>query len=257
MAACQWNIGDPLCCDSWAATPLAVQEAAKDYATLILWAATGRQYGLCPITVRPCAPSKCGELSWIYGGWWGSGSVWNPYILNGQWFNCMCAGVCCCEPRCEVRLMGPVHSILAVMIDGVLIPSTSYRVDDDHWLVRIDGECWPECPDMNGPVGSGFEVTYVRGEPVPATLLQAASTLACEWAKACMGADCRLSNRVTSLARNGISIEMADPNDLMDSGMTGLWEVDAVIKALNPGGLVQRGRIYSPELRAPRMTTIA
>jgi hypothetical protein len=101
-----------------------------------------------------------------------------------------------------------------------------------------------------------FEVTYLRGTPVPAALLVGAATLACEWAKACVGSDtCRLSNRVTSLIRQGITINMMDPQVLLDSGLTGLWEVDALIRALNPNGLPQRLRIYAPELNVARMTT--
>jgi hypothetical protein len=133
----------------------------------------------------------------------------------------------------------------------------TYHVDDDHWLVRSGGECWPQCADMDNLVGDNtFEVTYLRGTPVPNALLRAASTLACEWAKACTGSDtCRLSNRVTSVVRQGITIDMVDPTALLDQGLTGLWEVDTVLKTLNPNGTVERLRIYAPELNVPRMTT--
>ena len=101
-----------------------------------------------------------------------------------------------------------------------------------------------------------FEVTYLRGTPVPNALLRAASMLACEWAKGCVNDDtCRLSNRVTSVIRQGITIDMVNPEDLLESGLTGLWEVDTVIRALNPHRTVERLRIYAPELNAPRMTT--
>lgn len=255
---CPWPIPTPPpCCEEvWDAASPTQQSAALEFATLILWAATGRRFGLCGITVRPCSPKQCadGTLDWLGGSW--SGSTWQPYILNGTWFNCACPGICSCDPRCQVRLPGPVNSIVEVTIGGIVVPADAYRVDDGHWLVRTDGECWPDCPDMNTDDGDNvFTVSYVRGEPVPASLLTAAGTLACEWIKACTGGDCRLSNRVQSLARNGIEIQMVDPNDLLESGMTGLWDVDMVIRALNPGNIQYRLRVLSPDLRNPRTVT--
>jgi len=102
-----------------------------------------------------------------------------------------------------------------------------------------------------------FQVTYMRGNPVPPALLTAAAILADEWAKACVGADCRLSNKVTSIARNGIQIDMGNPEALLEDGMTGIWEVDTVINAINPHRRKQRGRVYAPGQRnqLPRTTT--
>lgn len=255
-APCGWDVPDPLCCDTWATLSPAVQAAANDYAATILWAATGRQYGLCEVTVRPCGMRKCQDGGAEFFGYDWSGGTWVPYIFEGQWFNCACPGMCCCDPRCQVRLMGPVEAIVEVTIGGIAVDPATYRVDDNHWLVRTAGECWPQCSDMDTDDGDNvFTVTYLRGTPVPNALLQAGATLKCEWGKACVGADCRLSNRVTSAARQGITINMVDPQDLLDSGMTGLWEVDSVIRALNPYNLQQRLRIYAPELNVPRMVT--
>lgn len=255
---CSWNIPDPLCCESWETLSPAQQAAAHDYASTVLWAATGRQFGLCQITVRPCGMKRCQDGGAEFFGYDWSGGTWVPYIFNGVWFNCGCAGMCCCDPRCQVRLMGPVDSIVEVSIGGVVIPPSSYRVDDEHWLVRTDGECWPQCSDMNSDDGDEvFLVTYLRGTAVPAALLNAAATLACEWGKACAGGDCRLGNRVTSMARNGVQINMVDPSELLADGLTGITEVDALIAVYNPYGLKQRIRIYAPELRVPRTVTSA
>lgn len=258
VGPCSWTIPDPLCCTAaWAATPAEVQSAARDYAATILWAATGRQFGLCEITVRPCGMKRCADGTGQFWGYDWSGGTWVPYIFDGQWFNCMCSGGCSCEPRCQVRLMGPVFSIIEVTIGGIAVDPATYRVDDDHWLVRTAGECWPQCADMDTDDGDNvFQVTYQRGSSVPNALLRAASSLACEWAKACVSDDtCRLSNRVTSLVRQGITIDMVDPESLLESGLTGLWEVDTVIRAFNPHRVTERLRVYAPELNVPRMTT--
>jgi hypothetical protein len=257
VGPCGWSIPDPLCCTAaWAATPADVKSAAADYAATILWAATGRQFGLCEVTVRPCGMRQCNDGGEFWGYDW-SGGTWVPYIFNGQWFNCMCPGVCCCEPRCQMRLMGPVFSIVEVLIGGVAVDPATYRVDDNHWLVRTAGECWPWCADLDTDDGANvLEVTYLRGDAVPNALLRAASALECEWAKACVGDDtCRLSNRVTSLVRSGITIDMVSPEELLESGLTGLWEVDTVIRAFNPYRLQERLRVYAPELNVPRQTT--
>lgn len=259
MGPCGWTIPDPLCSDTWAAVPANVKSAARDYAALVLWGATGREFGLCEITVRPCGYRKCGSDLWNWWGFsWQSGT-WMPYIWQGQWFNgCACPGTCCCDPECAIRLSGDVEEILEVLIDGVPVDPDTYFVYDKTWLVRTDTTlCWPQCPDLNVPNGdpAAFQVTYLRGNPVPAALLNAASVLADEWAKACTGGECRLSNRVTSLARNGIQIDMLSPEELMDNNRTGLWEVDTVIAAINPYGRVRRGKIYAPGRKDPRMQT--
>lgn len=258
VGPCSWTIPDPLCCGAaWAATPADVQSAARDYAATILWAATGRQFGLCQIDVRPCGMKRCPDGSGEFWGYDWSGGTWVPYIFNGQWFNCGCGIGCCCDPRCQVRLMGPVASIIEVTIGGIAVDPSTYRVDDDHWLVRTAGECWPRCADMDTDDGDNvFIVTYQRGTAVPNALLRAAATLACEWAKGCLNDEtCRLSNRVTSVIRQGITIDMVNPEDLLESGLTGLWEVDTVIRAFNPNRTNERLRVYAPELNVPRQTT--
>jgi len=257
MGPCEWEIPAPLCCPQWDDFDVDIQAAALDYASVVLWASTGRQFGLCEVTVRPCGMKSCGDGLGEFWGWEWSGGTWMPYIFNGAWFNCVCPGICCCEPRCQIRLTGPVASIEEVVIDGVIIPDTAYRVDDEHWLVRTDGECWPFCADLNTDAPDEiFTVTYMRGTPVPASLLVAGSTLACEWAKACTGdGTCRLGNRVTNLARNGVTIDMTSPGELLDNGLTGIFEVDQLIRAWNPYGQKQRLRIKAPELNTPRQPT--
>jgi hypothetical protein len=256
-APCGWTIPDPICCDTWSGLDPAVQVASKEFAALFMWAATGRMYGLCDVTVRPCGLKRCQDGLGEFWGYDWSGGTWVPYIFNGTWFNCACAGICCCDPRCQLRLMGPVDSITQVTIGGVVVDPGTYRVDDNHWLVRTGGECWPVCADMDTDDGANvLVVTYKRGDPIPTPLLTASSTLACEFGKACTpGAECRLSSRVTSLARNGITIDMLDPTEILEGGLTGMWEVDMVITALNPYRLKQRLRIYAPELNVPRTVT--
>lgn len=196
---------------------------------------------------------------WFYDGY----GTWVPYIWNGSWYNCWCGfGLDCqsCDPTCQVYLPGPVTSITKVTLGGVVLAPTDYFVLDQQFLVRVNTTaCWPQCGDQNvAPSGSStnsFEVLYTRGIKVPPALSDAAGTLACEYLKACQGAECRLPGRVSSLARQGVTISMVDVADLLRNGLTGIPEVDQVIRALNPSGLKGRTRLYSPDLPTPRQVT--
>jgi hypothetical protein len=263
MSLCPWveDLAVPMCCDgcSWESVPDDLKLAAIDWATTVIWAATGRQFGLCEVTVRPCRSSPCGDggLTWMGSVW--NGGLWTPYILDGVWYNCACPGLCSCDPRCQVMLDGPVASITEVTISGVVVDPDTYRVDDYRWLVRQDiEECWPDCPDMNVASGGpgSFEVTYMKGTPVPTALLRAVGILACEWIKMCNGdSGCRLSSRVVSMTRNNVDFQFVSPSEMLTFGWTGIAEVDMLISAYNPYGLKFRPRVWSTAISHPRQTT--
>lgn len=256
-APCTWDDIDTSCCDNWDTIDPAIQANALAYASLVLWARTGRQYGLCDNIVRPCG-RWCNDDG--VGGWYWGGGMWLPYVIDGQWYNggCGCNGGCSsCAPACQVYLPGPVASITSVTVDGVVINPATYYVLDQRWLVRTGtGNCWPDCQDFNVTSGVGsFIVTYKRGEEPPGPLLVAAGTLACEWAKACTGGPCRLTPYITGLSRQGVDFTAVDPMTLLDNGFTGLFEVDSLIAALNPYGQTHRLRLMSPDVDGPRMQT--
>lgn len=251
---CDWTI-DTGCCADWAGYSADLKAKATAYATLVLWAATGRRFGLCETVVRPCGRTVTG--AWAGNFWGGEGGILAPYILDGVWYNCACGGGCvACEPSCQVLLPGPVAAVTEVVVGDEVIDEEAYRVDDGKWLVRIDGECWPDTVDLDVSSGDGFfEVTYDMGVAVPTALAQAAGTLACEYAKGCLGQDCQLPQRVSSIIRQGVQITMPDVDFLLERGLTGVQSIDHVIVALNPRGLSHRPRLYTPDLPQPRVTT--
>lgn len=242
------------CCDSWSEYTTELQTAAAEFGALVMWAATGRRYGLCERTARPCGRTCGGNTAGMY---WSEGT-WIPYIFNGVWRNCAgCTGGCTCAPGCQVYLPGPVASIpvTGVSQDGETVPEASWRVDNGQWLVRTDGECWPLCQDYNADSGAGvFTVTYFQGLPVPGPVARAAGELACEYAKACIGAECRLPSRIQSLTRQGMTVSMVDVDLLLEKGLTGITTVDQIIRAVNPYGLVSQMKISSPDLPVTRYT---
>lgn len=260
MAICPWVVEDPLCCDCWNAADPAMKEAAITWATAVMYARTGRQFGVCPVTVRPCGFNRCadGALAW-FGAFW-NGGLWTPYILDGVWYNCACPGLCSCEPRSQVQLDGPVASIIEVTIDGVVVDPDDYRVDNFQWLVAENGFMWPQCPDMNvssGMIGS-FEVTYGKGVAPPADVLLATAVLACEFVKQCKGdSTCQLNSRVVAMSRQGTDFQFVPLDDMIRMGLLGPNVVDQVIRNYNPNQLPFRPRVYSQANRHPRQTTFA
>lgn len=254
---CNFDV-DLSCCADWDTYDPDLQTAAMEYGAFTMWAATGRQYGTCERTVRPCG-RFCGSSP--YGYYWSYGT-WVPYVMGGVWRNCYCgdgAG-CTCEPSCQVWLPGPVASVPATGVsqDGEIVPVDAWRVDNGQWLVRTDGECWTQCQDYNVDSGEGtLFVTYQQGLAVPSVVAKAAGELACEWVKSCLGQPCRLPSRLQSLTRQGVSVSMVPFEDLLKHGLTGVATVDQVIMGLNPGGLWSRMRISSPDMPVTRTTTTA
>ena len=258
---CSWTV-ETSCCPEWDTYTPGVQSAALSWSTFILWSLTGRRYGPCSVNLRPCR-QKCQEFTGyltnpVYA-MSGASSTWMfPWIDNGLWRNCGCGASCSCSARCEINLPGPVAFVDQVMIDGAVLDPSAYRLDNGTILVRTDGDCWPECQDMslaNDAVGA-FTVTYQKGIPVPRAGEIAAGELACQFAKACAGSnDCALPEQLISLSRNGVEVQVADPQLLLDAGLTGLPNVDLFIRAVNPARLPARPRVYSPDIRQPRQVT--
>lgn len=259
---CGWDITPACDTTTWATFTPAVQQAAAEYGAFVVWSATGRRFSLCQYTVRPCG--RTCQNSGINGYFWSEGT-WYPYMWNGQWRNCWCGsgaepGCCKCQPTCQILLPGPVYSIPATGIsqDGAIVPVNAWRVDNGKWLVRTDGTCWPECQDYD--VDSGLNtlfVTYWKGVPVPSVLLNAAGELAVEWAKACAGQTCRLPQRVTSIARQGVTMSNVSIDDLLKRGLTGVNTVDSVISRFNPSGIPRHMRISTPDDPVTRIVTQA
>lgn len=256
MPCSGWNV-DPGCCPDWDTYSTELQTDGAEYGAFTVWAATGRRFGLCPRIVRPCGKT-CSSQDGGGGYYWSEGT-WMPYIFAGAWRNYAC-GCGRCQPDCQVWLEGPVASVTSVIMDGVVVDPATYRVDDGHWLVRTHnvstGDCWPFTQDYNQNSGPGtFIVEYMQGARVPSVLQRAAGELACEWVKACLGLPCRLPQRITSIARQGVSISMVSIEDLLRHGLTGVSTVDSVIRNLNPYGLVSPMKIASPDDPITRAVT--
>lgn len=232
----------------------ALIEKWQAVASALLWRLSGRRWGTCVITVRPCR-ADCGDS--VGGGV-------QPYVYRGRWYNsrgCGCTSdACSCGAICEVRLPGPVSGIESVQVDGAVLEPEAYRVDNGDRLVRQDGGCWPDCQDMAAPDGEvgTFSVTYLRGIDLDESAIQAVSAYTYEFVKACKPecGDCELPKRVTQVVRQNVAAQFIDPQTYLQNGLTGLEYIDQWIRSVNPNALPQAPRVLSPDYQPePRRTT--
>lgn len=218
---CNWPaMGCPSCdgVDCLTASQRTELEAMAQYQ---LWAATGRVYGTCEVTVYPC-----NDYSTICG------------TCNSAFRQCGCSWVD------EIKLAGPVASITSVVVDGVTLSDTAYRVDDWQWLVRLDGGTWPANAD---PTTDDFLVTYELGEAPPAGAGINVGRLVCSWSS-CSNSGCRIPKNTQQLTRQGVTM-------LFNQTGFGVLEVDQWVASVNMP--TRAGAVHSPDLPHVRQTTWA
>jgi hypothetical protein len=240
-------------CSKWSTYSAAVQAHALRVATRVLWAATGRRFGLCAVTVRPCwAPQAplyqaypvgyYGEGYWTLLGAAGGG----VQLIGGS--GCACSSACQCSPP-QIALPPVADSVTEVRIDGAVLDPSAYRLTAGY-LIRMDGLNWPTQQNLAAPAGAAntWSVTYNQGEAVPDDLQDAAGLYACQVGAALTGGSCQLPNRVQSVTRQGVTIEYLNADDYLDKNRTGYDLVDSIISTYNPHGLQQRPRLLSPDM---------
>lgn len=250
------------CCDfnDLAISP-AITGVAYRAASEKLWLATGQRFGNCAVTFRPCRSDCTSTLP--VDPWWGAGSVqptWGgatwptPALIGGEWFNIACGsclGDCGCTSTSEVVFPDPV-TITSVEVDGVtLTEGADWVLYNGQRLVRLGGAEWPLCQNWTVADGPGtWKVVAAVGSEVPELGKMAVAKLTCELAKSCAGFKCDLPPGATQVTRAGVSITL--PNDYIAKGQTGITIVDMFIQSVNPKGLQDRARAYSPDVIPPR-----
>ena len=214
---------------------LALAAQMAQAASEFYWMHSGRQFGgLCDQTIRPCCHEMdCGRR------------------------------VCGCPDPYMIALPRPTRAVLEVRVDGAVIDPTTYHVDQHRWLVRHD-EHWPCCQDMTADPATDlntFQVRIVRGTPPPEMGVLAARELACEMYQGCTGGDCAVPQRVTNIARQGVTMQFIRPEEVGISTdgkvRTGL-RLGQLFLATYPGNKGRaRPAIASPDTRPSswRVTT--
>ena len=237
----------------------ALLEAAVAHASQTLFGLSGRQYpGECVEDFYPCLGDNggCGGAGWGSGRWsnyWWSTYPTIPTRIGGQWHNIgACGGKC--KAEC-VKLPGPIRDIQAVIIDGVTLDPSAYRVRGYRRLCRIDGGKWPCTQDFT--VGGTWHVQYTRGKPIEPNMRFYASMLGCEFAKAACNSGSCLPDNVVSVVRDGVSIDFERAEELFNQQAIGMELIDQWLKTVNPGRIARRatvGRADDPRIMG-RWTT--
>lgn len=124
---------------------------------------------------------------------------------------------------------GPVRSIETVIVDGVVVPDTDYRLVNNRWLVAHNDGALRPWPDQHIDVPDGepdtWSVAVTHGRVAPPHVLDAAADLARQLIAKATGGDCMLPDNATSISRDGVQVELNVPSD----GKTGLPLVDTVV----------------------------
>jgi hypothetical protein len=233
-----------------AVTGIALQ-AASD----ILYNLSGKQFGLCTFTFRPCRDDcfgNAGGWPFLGGGWWqwGGGMLWpRPVLFDGAWFNLTCGscpGSCSCGPLETAMLPGPVHAINEVKVDGVPLLTTAYRVDNFRELIRTDGGRWPICQNMAAAdtQPNTWSVTAVIGQDVPALGQLAVGELTVELANSLCGNACKLPATATQMTRQGVTVDMFSLQELLKQGFLGLRFCDTFVGTYNPHRLQTPPQVF-------------
>lgn len=235
------DLGSP--CDDYG-MDAALLEDSLQIASDILFSLSGRRYpGVCTDVVRPtgaCAPRET-----------------TPRDTTGRTDPC-------CRTTPGIRLGGsPIVDVSEVLLDGEVLDPSEYQVDDYDVLVRLRDPAgnlrrWPCCQDVTLPATEEgtFQVTYTYGRTPPLGGIRAAASLACQLALAAQpetAGQCRLSDRVLSVTRQGVTKTLRDPAAMFPEGLTGLNEVDLWLSSERYGRKARRASVLVPETAARRV----
>lgn len=223
----------------------ALQHAAESAST-IAWTLAGRRHGECTVFAeRPGRSGRSGcrqRLAYPGGG-----------------SRCLCAccgrGWCGC-PGASTVFVGhrtPIAGVDDVRIGGASLSNSSWALVRGRQLVRRDGGVWPACQLLarDDDDEDVLVVDYRWGEPVGEYGRYAIALFACEILKAASGRECQLPSGVTSVTRQGVSLDVSSPFDFLREGRTGVYELDLWLSSVNPHGLRSPSRVWTPDVDEP------
>lgn len=233
-APCDWPTPSCPNCDNDCASPSQL-DSLNEWAISDLWAATGKVFGTCPVSVFPCNNNAviCGSCNQAFRQ-------------------------CGCWTVSEVKLPGPVASVTEVVVNGVTLDSTAYRIDDYEWLVRLDGGSWPTNADPIDP--DSFRVDYNRGITPPAGAANVAGLLVCSRSP-CNNSGCKIPKNTTQLTRQGVAMVRGINSQTSRPWYTypetvSIFGIDAVDQWVrNVNAPTHAGAVHSPDLPYVRQTT--
>jgi hypothetical protein len=248
---------------------LAVAEMCIQVASDVLFEMSGEQFaGSCSDTVRPQARLLARDHGRGMGGFMGTYGMWDT---NGSFFASFRDWPTVNQEEMpDGNLLSsidlgvfPLTSIIQVLIDGVVLDPSNYRIDNNRHLTRLQVPSqfnsgfisygWPssQITDLPSTEVGTFEVSFTYGTPPPPAGLRAAAELAWQMylsATPSAGA-CRLPARTTRITRQGVTATLTDPMVLISMHRFGMFFCDAFLETYNPNNLRRRSRVMSPDVR--------
>lgn len=231
MASCSlqslsaWGSNEAMCCEASFANGNFVDQDAEDAAyeqarleatEWVNWL-TGCQFGLHTVTIAGA-----------------SGCCW-----------CKSSECWCCFNNRLVLPFFPVCELTEIVYGG--------EVQDLDDFVVIDYDSSPALVPNDRCSGVDFsccdwQVTFTYGRPVPLLGHRAVNSLACQLILSdCLPDKCRLPTGVTSVNRQGVSIQVQDVGAFMDEGLTGISAADRFIRMVNPNRLQGPAYVFHGE----------
>jgi hypothetical protein len=249
------------------ATARSIAVDAVNAASEILYIRSGRVYtGVCgPVTIRPVArPINQEGRLWLGGGGvLGGGASWGAVSWYQMGVGSTINHFGDSTPP-ELPLPDyPVLDIVEVKIDGVVIPSNEYRLDDYRTLIRMRPTAsstpterwgWPtaQIDDLPDTEEGTFSITYTFGQDPGVMGRLAARKLAEFIALPAFGQTDNYPNRMTNLTRQGVTVQVADAIDLLSKGSLGITEVEEWLTTVNPGKNIRQATVWSPDIAKAR-----
>ena len=130
-----------------------------------------------------------------------------------------------------------------IRVDAVAVASSAYRLVDRRWVARIDGDEWPSYNPADATT-IALAVDFTYGDAPIALGFLAAIALAREIAKGLADEDCAIDPRVTSLVREGISLDLASVD--AEGGFVEIPAVRRFQQAVNPHKLGRAAAVIIP-----------
>lgn len=245
----------------WVTTDELGEYSESDYAydavktaSYLLWGLSGRKFtGTTTVTERYVSTAD------PYLGAGGSKLSYSPTLIDGMVENIPGGGrgrfshndflgdgtSALQRVRLRGRKVIKIHNLRD--FKGNIIDPDTYFLSDHSTVFGTPNAKW---------TSANVEVTYTYGSPPPQAGRAAARILATELVKLYENDDtCALPQRVTSVARQGVSYTVLDNQDFIDELKTGIYAVDLFLRVANPDKARARARVFSPDVaRARRIT---
>lgn len=202
-------------------------ESALEVASHILYKLTGEKFQGIHTVTEMYNPNEASQIM-----------PTQPAVIQGNMYNLPRNSTGHTKLHLRHR---PIREIVSITEMNKELDPNSYEIRNRSFIVKKNKLPWIS------DILNEIEVTYVYGAKPPTAGKFAAIKLAHEitlsWQES---SECALPTRLSSVARQGVQITVLDPQEFLDKGRTGLYEVDLFLRVYNPDGAKKKAKLYVP-----------